>query len=83
VTLPEELNRVGSVADEGLPRGGKLTVGWKMLSGPGTVKFEDPQAARTHATFSAAGTYELELAASDSELASSMRVSVNVSAAGR
>ena len=69
--------------DEGLPRGSRLTVGWKVLSGPGTVKFENPQAARTHASFSAPGTYELELLASDSELASSTRVSVNVVSPGR
>jgi hypothetical protein len=73
----------GSVSDEGLPRGGKLTVLWKMVNGSGTVKFEDPEAPRTHATFSAPGTYELELSASDSALTSSVRVNVNVLASGR
>ena len=56
----EEFRLFGSVVDEGLPRGSRLTVGWKVLSGPGTVKFENPHAARTHASFSAPGTYELE-----------------------
>jgi hypothetical protein len=47
------------------------------------VTFEDPQAARTHATFSAPGTYDLELSASDSALTTSTRVNVNVLARGR
>jgi hypothetical protein len=79
----EEFSLFGSVVDEGLPRNGKLTTEWKMLKGPGTVKFENPQAARTHATFSAPGSYELELSASDSELSSNTRISVNVTAAAR
>ena len=81
--VSEEVSLFGSVVDEGLPRGGKLTVLWKMLKGTGTVKFEDPQAARTHATFSAPGAYDLELSASDSALTSSTRVIVNVRAPGR
>jgi hypothetical protein len=81
--VSEEVSLFGSVVDEGLPRGGKLTVLWKMLKGSGTVTFEDPQAARTHATFSAPGTYDLELSASDSALTSSTRVNVNVLARGR
>ena len=79
----ESVSLFGSVADEGLPRSGTLTVGWKFVSGPGTVTFEDPQEARTHATFSAPGTYELELSASDGELTSSARVNVDIAAAGR
>jgi hypothetical protein len=75
----ENLSLFGSISDEGLPRDGKLTVGWKMLNGPGTVKFENPQAARTHATFSAPGAYELELTANDSELSTTARVAVTVS----
>jgi hypothetical protein len=77
-SVGENLSLFGSVSDEGLPREGKLTVGWKMLKGPGTVKFENPQAARTHATFSAPGAYELELTANDSELSAETRVLVNV-----
>lgn len=74
----EELNLFGSVSDEGLPRTGKLTVAWKQLSGPGTVKFSAPDAARTRASFSAPGTYELELSATDSELTSRTRLNVDV-----
>lgn len=80
IALAEELNLFGSVADEGLPRDGKRIVEWKQLSGPGTVTFTSPQTARTRATFSAPGTYELELSASDGELMSRARVRIEVRA---
>lgn len=83
VGLSEELNLFGSVADEGLPRSGKLLIGWKQLNGPGTVKFSNPDAPRTKATFGAPGTYELELSATDSEFTSRTLVTVNVEAGGR
>jgi hypothetical protein len=76
--VKEEMSLFGSVNDEGLPRGQNLKVAWKQLSGPGTVKFRDPGAARTHASFSAPGTYELELWASDSALENSTKVAVHV-----
>ena len=65
--MGEEVNLFGSAHDEGLPRGKGLVVQWKMLKGPGTVNFTIPASARTKATFSAAGLYELELSATDSE----------------
>jgi hypothetical protein len=77
-SVSEELSLFGSVHDEGLPRGRDLTVTWSKLDGPGVVTFSPPGAARTRASFSAAGTYELELAASDSELTSRTRVRVIV-----
>ncbi|MFA5907570.1 MAG: hypothetical protein WC815_02220 [Vicinamibacterales bacterium] len=76
VALNEELNLFGSAHDEGLPRGKGLVVEWKMLKGPGTVTFTIPGAARTKATFSAAGVYELELTATDSEFTERTRVNV-------
>lgn len=82
-TVAQEVSLFGSVSDEGLPRSGTLTTTWKVLGGPGTAKFENPQAARTHVTFSAPGAYELELTASDSELTTSTRVNMNVTATGR
>jgi hypothetical protein len=81
--VSEPFSLFGSVTDEGLPRSGKLTAEWKMLKGPGPATFEDPRAARTHVTFNAPGVYELELTASDSELSSSTRISVNVEAPRR
>jgi hypothetical protein len=79
----EEVSLFGSVVDEGLPRSGTLTASWKFVSGPGTVKFENPATARTHATFSTPGSYELELSASDGEFTSTTRVNVDVAASGR
>ena len=78
VAVKEEMSLFGSVNDEGLPRGANLKVAWKQLNGPGTVKFSDPSAARTHASFSVPGTYELELWASDSALENSTKVAVHV-----
>ena len=80
--LGEELHVFGSAHDEGLPRGKEFVVGWKMLSGPGTVRFSNPNAARTKATFTAPGLYELELTATDSELTSRTRLNVNVTGGG-
>ncbi len=77
-TTREELHLFGSVADEGLPRGRDLIVGWKVLKGPGTVSFSNASAARTKASFTTTGTYELELSASDSELSATLRVVVTV-----
>jgi hypothetical protein len=74
----EEMSLFGSVHDEGLPRGAKLSAAWKQISGPATVKFSDAAAARTHASFGTPGTYELELWASDSELESRTKIAVNV-----
>jgi hypothetical protein len=79
-TLGEEFNLFGSAHDEGLPRGKGLTVGWKTLSAPGTATFSNAAAARTKVTFSAPGTYELELTATDSELSARTRVNIIVSA---
>jgi hypothetical protein len=78
VGVNEELNLFGSVRDEGLPRTGKLVAEWKMLKGPGTVKFTIPGSARTKAIFSAPGIYELELTGSDSEFTRTTRVNVKV-----
>jgi hypothetical protein len=78
VGVNEELNLFGSAHDEGLPRGKGLAVEWKMLKGPGTVKFTIPGSARTKAIFSAPGIYELELTASDSEFTRSTRLNVKV-----
>lgn len=77
--LSEEFNLFGSAHDEGLPRGKPLSVSWALLKGPGTARFSNQNAARTKVMFSAVGTYELELTASDSEFTSRTRVNVSVS----
>jgi hypothetical protein len=76
--LGEEVNLFGSAHDEGLPRGKGLMVEWRLLKGPGTVNFTIPASARTKATFSVPGLYELELAASDSEFAEQTRLNVRI-----
>jgi len=78
VAVNEELNLFGSAHDEGLPRGKGLAVEWKVLSGPGTVTFTIPGAARTKALFPAPGLYELELSATDSEFTRTTRLNVSV-----
>jgi RHS repeat-associated protein len=71
----------GTVTDDGLPETGTLSAEWSEIAGPGTVTFADPSAATTTATFAAAGTYVLRLAASDGDLWASDEVTVNVEAA--
>lgn len=78
VTLPDDLRLFGFAEDEGLPREGTLTVTWSKISGPGTVAFSNPNAARTRASFSAPGAYQLELTASDSQRESRVQVGVTV-----
>ena len=67
----------GTVSDDGLPTD-ELTIGWVQLSGPGTVEFDDDKSVSTVATFSALGTYVLELSADDGLFTSTDRVEVNV-----
>ena len=68
----------GSATDDGLPRGFGFSFTWNKISGPGSVAFADGFAAATSATFSAPGTYVLQLSASDGELTGSNTVSVAV-----
>jgi hypothetical protein len=46
---------------------GDLSVAWSQLSGPGEARFADPAALRTSVSFTAAGTYVLQLTASAGE----------------
>ena len=57
----------GMVEDDGLPRGSKVTIAWKKISGPGDVTFSSASTAQTRAKFSAAGEYQIELSATDGE----------------
>jgi RHS repeat-associated protein len=81
VTLPGTARLAGTVADDGLPFGGTLSVAWSQVSGTGTVAFANPAAAVTTATFSAAGTYVLRLSAGDTELTSADELTVTVNPA--
>jgi hypothetical protein len=77
-SVNEQESLFGSVHDEGLPRNSTVQVAWKQVSGPATAKFEDPSRARTHVIYPAAGSYVLELSATDGELSTTRRVTVHV-----
>jgi RHS repeat-associated protein len=77
ILLPQTLTLAGIATDDGLPIG-TLTVQWSMLSGPGTVTFTSPTTAETQATFNAAGTYQLQLSASDSQFTATSQVTITV-----
>src|SRR5579864_5405775 len=67
----------GTVTDDGLPNG-TLNITWKRISGPGAAIFTNPGAAVTKATFSAVGSYVLQLRASDSQFTSTADVTITV-----
>jgi hypothetical protein len=69
VTSPEVALLVGQSSDDGR-FGSQLTTEWSLVSGPGTVTFEDATALNTAVTFSAPGEYVLRLTASDGMLSS-------------
>jgi len=75
----QELPIAGRVEDDGLPRGSSVTAGWKKISGPGDATFSDAASATTRVHFSTAGTYQLELSATDGEKRSALNVTVRVS----
>jgi hypothetical protein len=82
ITLPATASLAGTASDDGLPSPpAKMTFAWSKVSGPGTVTFGNGSALSTTASFSAAGTYTLRLAASDSALTSTDNVVVTVNAA--
>src|SRR5579864_2330143 len=71
----------GSATDDGLPTGSTLAVSWSQVSGPAAVVFSAPAKPVTQVTFTAAGTYDLRLTASDSQLFTSSDVHVTVNPA--
>ncbi|MBU0616255.1 MAG: DNRLRE domain-containing protein, partial [Planctomycetes bacterium] len=81
VELPAAVPLDGTVEDDGLPAPpGTVSVRWSKLSGPGTVEFADPTAARTTATCSQPGAYVLRLTAADGQWTVSDDVAVVASA---
>ena len=78
-TLPTAANLSGTATDDGVPLGtGTLTTAWSLVSGPGTVTFANSNSLATTATFSAAGTYVLQLVGNDALLTSTDAVTVTV-----
>ncbi len=83
VVLPAVASLDGTVTDDGLPSPpGAVTTAWSRVSGPGTVAFGNSAAVDTTATFSVAGSYVLQLSATDGALTATDQVAVTVLAAG-
>jgi hypothetical protein len=78
VTRPAAALLSGSVEDDGLPVGASLSLLWSKLTGPGTVNFGTPNQPSTTATFSKAGTYVLQLLASDTSATGTNTVTIEV-----
>ncbi len=78
ISVRDTANLTGTATDDGRPAGSTLATIWSVVSGPGTVTFENPQHAITTATFSLPGTYVLRLTADDSDLISDDDVVVTV-----
>ena len=69
----------GTAGDDGNPNPpGSLTTTWSKVSGPGSVVFANASAVDTTATFTAIGTYTLQLAAFDGEKTVTDTVEINV-----
>jgi uncharacterized protein YjiK len=69
VVLPASATLDATVTDDGLPNPpGVVTTLWSQVSGPGPVRFGDPNAVDTTAGFNIPGTYVLRLSATDGEL---------------
>jgi uncharacterized protein YjiK len=78
ITLPAQASLDGTVTDDNLPSPPTLTSTWSKQSGPGTVTFANANSVDTQASFSAAGTYVLQLSASDGALSASDVMQVTV-----
>jgi hypothetical protein len=76
--VDQEIPLNGQVEDDGLPRGSKVAITWRKNSGPGDVTFSDTATGPTRVKFSAPGTYELELSATDGEKTGRANVKVTV-----
>ena len=59
---------------------GTPVIAWSLVEGPGTVTFSDPAAAQTSASFSVAGTYTMQCAATNEGGTTIDRVRVGVAA---
>jgi PKD repeat protein len=81
IRLPEDSVALdATVTDDGLPSN-SLTYTWRVSSGPADVTFADASSVDTTVRFVSAGNYELQLTASDSELAATDNVQITVEAA--
>ena len=80
ISLPNQATLRGTVADDGRPNPpATVTTTWSKVSGPGAVTFANANAVTTNASFAAAGSYLLQLTASDGSVSSTDQVAVTVS----
>lgn len=79
ITFPNTASLNGVVSN---PAGGTLVLAWSKVSGPGTVTFSSPNTAATTASFTTAGSYVLQLAATNSQGSASDNLTVTVSSGG-
>ena len=77
VTQTSVLTLAGSVQDN---ESQTVTSTWSMVSGPGTVTFENVNSPTSDAIFSTVGNYVLQLSATDGLNSVSSQVTVNVEA---
>ena len=71
----------GTASDDGNPTSpGSITTTWSKISGPGTVTFGDSSAVDSTVSFSAIGTYVLQLEADDGALTATDPVQIVVTA---
>ncbi len=72
----------GSVSDDSIARGGKLSASWSLVAAPqdATVKFADPTSPQSRVTLKGEGLYTLRLTGDDGELTSSSDVNILVGA---
>jgi len=83
ITLPSNVVTLsGKISDDGLPLGAPITTAWSQISGPLPVTFSTSAGSSTQVGFPAAGTYVLQLAASDSQLTGSATISITVNSVG-
>ncbi len=66
LVLPSTLPLSGNASDSALPQGDTIAFAWSQVSGPGIVTFTSPQQGSTTASFSVAGSYQIQLTATDS-----------------
>ena len=77
ITLGDTVTLAGTASDDGLPAS-SLTTEWTQSGGTGTATFTDDSALNTVVSFSAAGSYTLQLTANDGELTSTDTLVVTV-----
>ncbi len=78
ITLPVMATLNGQVTDDGLPSN-NLVTSWSLVSGPGSVSISNPNALSTNLSFSTAGTYTMQLSASDGVLSQTDEIILFVS----